>query len=118
MIVLKVKEEDVTLKLYALSISYRFGDHYIGVYPSLEHLHGVIKEMVADMEINISEVPSLKSIKDRLSEKDSFWVDFSDSTWITVQKVSECLVAKIKEEVKKEIENRKPVSKRDNKVRR
>lgn len=83
------------MKLYTLFISYSFGGHYCGVYPSLKILRDVIKEMVEEMENKMSEVPSIKTIKDVLAKKDDFWHEFTDSTWIHVQEVSEQNVERI-----------------------
>lgn len=83
------------MKLYTLFISYSFGGHYCGVYPSLKILRDVIKEMVEEMENKMSEVPSIKTIKDVLVKKDDFWHEFTDSTWIHVQEVSEQNVERI-----------------------
>jgi hypothetical protein len=80
------------LRLFTLFISYRFGGHYCGVYPSLEHLYGVIEEMVEDMEIDKKEIPDIRSIESALEGNDDYWHEFSDSTWIHVQETSEQLV--------------------------
>jgi len=86
------------MRLFTLFISYSFGGHYCGVYPSLEDVSKVIEEMMADMEID-DEVTDLKEIAEKLNENDDFWHEFSDRTWIHVQEVSEQLVNQIKEEV-------------------
>lgn len=85
---MEIKKEG-QMKLYTLFISYSFGGHYCGVYPSLKILRDVIKEMMKDMEIKMSESPSIKHIQDALAVKDDFWHEFSDSTWIHVQETSE-----------------------------
>jgi hypothetical protein len=77
------------MTLYTLFISYRHGGHYCGVYPTLEIAHDVIKEMMRDMEIDKSETPKIGNIRDALVKKDDFWHEFTDSTWIHVQEVSE-----------------------------
>lgn len=75
--------------LFTLFISYRHGNHYCGVYPSLEYLRDVVKEMARDMEIRLREVPSLKKMTESLKAKDDFWHEFSDSTWISISEVAE-----------------------------
>lgn len=86
------------LRLFTLFISYSFGGHYCGVYPSLEHVHGVIEEMVEDMEIDKSEVPAIKEIRKFIDNNNDFWYEFSDTTWIHVQELSEQLVKLLKEQ--------------------
>lgn len=80
------------LRLFSLFISYRSGGHYCGVYPSLEYLYEVIKEMVQDMEIDESETPPLNDLKEALERNDDYWHEFSDTTWIQVQETSPQLV--------------------------
>jgi hypothetical protein len=67
------------------------------VYPTLEIAHDVIKEMMADTEIDKSEKPKIKNIRDAIAQKGDFWCDFSDSTWVHVQEVSEQNVDRIVE---------------------
>lgn len=83
------------MRLWTLFISYSFGGHYCGVYPSLEYVRQVIKEMAEDMELT-DELPTLRRIKSSIEKKDDFWHEFLDSTWIHVQEVSEQLVEQIK----------------------
>ena len=85
------------MKLYTLFISYSSSGHYCSVYPSLEHVHDVIEEMMCDMKIPKKEIPLLNLIEAYLESHDDFWYEFSDSTWIHVNEVSEQLVSVIKE---------------------
>lgn len=92
--VLKEKKEE-EMKLWTLFISYRFGGHYCGVYTSIETARQVIEEMAVDMEIE-DNLPSITDIESSLLEKDDFWYEFSDGTWIHIQEVSEGLVVEIR----------------------
>lgn len=85
----KEEQENPLPSLFTLFISYRYGNHYCGVYPSLEVLRDVVKEMARDMDIRLSEVPPLKKMSKALKEKDDFWHEFSDSTWISISEVAE-----------------------------
>lgn len=80
------------MRLWTLFMSYRHGFHYCGVYPSLEHLRQVIEEMTEDMEIDENELPNTEEIEKRLTEKDDFYKEFSDTTWIHINEVSDQLV--------------------------
>lgn len=73
-------------KLWSLFISYRFGGYYCGVYPSIRDVKEVVREMSADMEISDDELEIM------IAEKDDYWHEFSDGTWIHVQEISEQLV--------------------------
>jgi hypothetical protein len=82
--------EDGTL--YTLFISYAFGGHYCGVYPSVEDATNAIKELLQDLKID-DPVPN---VMQHLSNHDDLWTDFSDGTWIHLQEVSPYLIQTIK----------------------
>jgi hypothetical protein len=61
----------------------------------LEILHDVIKEMTEEEETDISEIPDIEDIQSILKEKDDFWYEFTNSTWIHIQEVSEQNIERI-----------------------
>lgn len=81
--------------MIGLFISYRSGNHYIGVYPTIEYAYEVVKEMIEGMEIEDDLIP-INELKDWLSDKDSYWHEFSDGTWITMQPIVPELASKYK----------------------
>jgi len=87
------KHSESNTKMTALFISYRFGNHYIGVYPSVKYTYEVVKEMMEDMDIKDDFIP-IKELEDWLNDADSYWYEFSDGTWITIQPVAEELASK------------------------
>lgn len=93
--------------LFALFVSYKYGNHYIGVYPSLEILYDVIHEMMADMGIPKKEMVRIGVVRDNLEKGDDFHCEFSDTTWLTVQKVSEQLTEGIVDNIIKKLKPRK-----------
>lgn len=89
------------MRLFTLFVSYGDGGYYCGVYPTPEHLHNVIREIMDDMVININEIPSIETIKQKVSGTlDNFCYEFSDKTWIHVQETSEQLTQVIKDTYK------------------
>lgn len=89
------------MKLYSLFISYSRGGHYCGVYTSLEDVVEVIQE-AAGILIVVNNI-TLDVLKGVLEEFDEYWEEFTDSTWIHIQKITPELVERIKKGVIQEV---------------
>ena len=88
------------MRLFTLFINDGSGNHYCGVYPTLEYLYDVIREFMAENEISKDEIPELEKIRHAVVDGNSedFWHEYSDGTWIHVQETSEGLVEVILDE--------------------
>lgn len=87
------------MRLFTLFISYHGGTHYCGVYPRLESLYDVIREMAADEDIDYIEIPEIGEIRqDVEGTLDYFEHQFQNGTWIHIQETSEQLVKVILDE--------------------
>jgi hypothetical protein len=83
-------------RLWTLFISYYFGGHYCGVYPSIEDVKAVVGEMAQDMEIPKKELMEVEIPGEESWDFiDDFFHEFNDGTWIHVQEVSPPLVENI-----------------------
>ena len=85
--------------LWGLFISYKSGDHYIGVYPNLDYTLDVIKELLQEIYENNKKVKEeIKLIKQDCipwKDKETYYHccddGFCDVTWFVIQPISEQL---------------------------
>lgn len=92
--------------LWGLFISYKHGGHYIGVYPSLDYTLDVVKEMAIEMldrsdednsqDLDAEVDETMENITSRCTpwkDRDDFYYALNDgtldTTWFTIQQVSE-----------------------------
>ncbi|MCK4339655.1 MAG: hypothetical protein KAW87_06690 [Candidatus Cloacimonetes bacterium] len=81
--------------MIGLFISYRSGNHYIGIYPTIDITHVVVKELIEDLEL-LDKFITISQLRKQLDTRDDYWHEFSDGTWITIQPIAEGLAAKYK----------------------
>ena len=75
---------------YATFTSFRSGEHNIALQDHLEEVTGIISITMSEGEcellgITMTEVIELVSY---LEPGDNTWIEFDDSTWMTIQRMS------------------------------
>ena len=108
-------------ELWGLFISYKTGGHYIGVYLTLKHTLGVVRELLEETywcnektgRNNLVKlvVPEMKRIKETVNKAgywdkhDDYWHSLNDgtldTTWFTIQPIGERLVDAIRQSITK-----------------